>query len=88
MKKSIIKDIFYGERGHNETIKESKEYWDTMNRAAKISEELMEGLTEKQKDLLGKLQFAEMGLESEAAITYFTEGFKIGLLIGVECMDE
>lgn len=88
MKISIIKDIFYGKRGHSETIKESEEYWNLIDQAAKISEELIKGLTEKQKELLNKLEHTEMGLESEAAFSHFTEGFKIGVLMGIECMDE
>lgn len=85
MKNSIIKDVFYGERGQFDTIEESKEYWAAMEQAAKISGELEEGLSEKQKELFKKLEQAEMDIESEAALTFFTEGFKIGLLIGFEC---
>lgn len=88
MKKSIIKDIYYGERGGCETIKESKEYWGFIEQAAKISGELTETLTEKQKELFKKLELAEMEIESETAVAHFAEGFKIGLLIGIECVED
>lgn len=84
---SIVKEIFYGNKGHYETIKESKEYWRIMDEAATLSASLEESLSEKQKEIFKKLTFANMGLEAEAALSYFTEGFKLGLLIGIECVD-
>lgn len=88
MKKSILTAIFYGEKGHPETIKEGPEYWKVMDETNKLSDELVKGLTEKQKELFDKLCFSSMGLEAEATLTYFKEGFKIGLLLGIECTDE
>ena len=88
MKKSLIEDIFYGRKGQYDTIKESKEYWKLNNKAAKLSEKLAESFTAKQKELFNKLNCIVAEQESEAALTHFAEGFKIGLLIGIECAEE
>lgn len=88
MKKSIIEEIFHGERGHYETIKESDEYWGLMDRAEEINKKLEGSFNEEQKELFNKLEIILTKLNNESILTHFTEGFKLGLALGIECMEE
>jgi hypothetical protein len=88
MKKTIIKDILHGLRGSFETVnvphdadKYKSDGNDIYNEfEAKLSPEAIE-LFDKIIDIHGD----EMAEEVEA---YFVEGFKLGLRIGIECMDD
>ncbi len=88
MKNSIISDIFYGNHGQNEKIKHSKEYYKQVHAAAQLRETLEKTIADDQKEQLEKLRTSELGIESETALTYFTEGFKFGLLLGIEVVKE
>ena len=81
---SIIRDIFYSNRGNKDSIKISKEYCEINKGAYAILERLEKGLTEEQKKLLDDLWLEAGGLEGEMMLSGFTEGFKVGLLIGKE----
>lgn len=88
MKKSIIEEIFQGERGHYGKIKESEEYWGMMDDAAEINKKLEESFTKDQKELFDRLEIILEDLKNDSVFTHFTEGFKIGLALGMECTEE
>ncbi|MCL2374918.1 MAG: hypothetical protein FWC82_00100 [Firmicutes bacterium] len=87
MKKSTIKDIFYGSKGHKETMimprsnnKNLKLVSNTYDKLkCKLSPELLT-LHQKLVDNLEHIWNNEIDF-------YFIEGFKLGLLIGIECME-
>ena len=82
--KSIIKEIFYGRRGHSESIKSSKDYFEFLNEIPRLYEELKKELPDEKKALLE--QFCELrdGMETESADIHFIEGVKLGILLGME----
>lgn len=84
MKKSAIKDIFYGFRGHVETMKMPKDENKSIS-ICNIYEELKEKLTPELLALHQKLVDTLENNWSEEIDFYFTEGFKLGILIGIEC---
>ncbi|MDE6868432.1 MAG: hypothetical protein K2J83_04740, partial [Clostridia bacterium] len=82
--KSMIEEIYYGRRGHNETIVNNCTYNKQLDKINKLIEEFLLTLNEKQKAAFDKIMCADMGLEAETAFTHYEEGFKIGLLLGIE----
>ncbi len=87
MKKSIIREIFYGNRGHCEAIKGSGEYRELLNRSAELSKKLTEGLNEGQIELFNQICTLQADMEAEVALSHFTEGVKIGALVDRECLE-
>lgn len=88
MKKSVIKDIFHGFRGHIDTINIPKEDKVKSGIICNTYDELEEKLSPEHLKLHRKLIDA---LENDWAVDvdcYFAEGFKLGLLIGIECMED
>lgn len=87
MKKSVILDIFHGVKGHMDTM--------TMpagnKKNSKVVCDTYDDLKEKLSPELFKLhqRFVD-ALEcdwSDEVDFFFAEGFKLGLLIGVECIE-
>ncbi len=84
--KSSILQMFYGQRGNLDNVKCSSGYFDILDEVAKSYDMLCKKLrlqTElwelflKYKESLEKLHVCEVD-------DYYAEGFKFGLLIGVE----
>lgn len=89
MKKSVIKDIFYGFRGHRETMNMPKDIInDNMSIVCDTYDELKEKISPELLNLHQKLVDSLENEWSEEVDFYFAEGFKLGVLIGVECMEE
>ena len=84
--KSIIREIYLGNRGVLETVKMSDEYWEIMNKVADLNDELWEVLSEAQRDKLSEMSLLTSGLEYENSIVHYVEGFKIGMLTALECL--
>lgn len=86
MKKSAIKDIFHGFRGHIESmdIPTDKE---NLAIVSDTYDELKEKLSPELINLHQKLIDALEGNWSDEVDFYFAEGFKLGLLIGIESME-
>lgn len=86
MIKSAIKEIFDGEKGFRETMIMPKDE----EQSAKIyemHERLKRTLSPRLYELHNKFVFAlEEGWCKEIDF-YFAEGFKLGLRVGVECME-
>ena len=90
MKKSVIKDIFNGFRGHYETLRmtRTEEYQKNTEIASDAYEELKKKLSPELFELHERLtEVSEKNACNELDF-HFVEGFKLGLLIGIECMEE
>lgn len=89
MKKSVIIDIFNGFRGHRETMNMPKDnIKENMGIVCDTYDELKEKLSPELLTLHQKLVDSLENEWSEEVNFYFVEGFKLGLLIGIECLEE
>lgn len=87
MKKSVIKDIFHGFRGNVETMTRAPE---TKKYAGLVSDSYDELIKRLSPEILEYHQKFVDALESnfsEEVDFFFCEGFKLGLLIGLEVME-
>ena len=85
MNKSAIKDIFHGFKGHMETMKIPESSRNNLTSVCNFYDELKGKLSPELLKLHQKFVDALENNWSEAVDFYFVEGFKLGLLIGVEC---
>ena len=86
MKKSMILQIFSGKRGaHDQVPVVDKDY---LKEANEVYEKMEESLSKEQFDMLNDFIKKDGIAHCVEMDAYFLEGFKIGLRIGVECMDE
>lgn len=86
--KSAIEEIYRGNIGSNEQMKESQEYWEINKEYCALYDKMLESLDDGQKEILNKIYEASGGLESEAACARFKEGFKLGMLVAAEVFGE
>ena len=86
--KSIIEEIYIGNRGSCDTIKAGEKYFKVKEKYCKIYDKLEEGLNDGQKQLLDDLFMQSGGLEGELACSHFKEGFKLGMLVAIEVFSE
>ena len=86
--KSIIEEIYLGNRGCVETVKMSDEYWKTNHTVSEKTEEYKKMFNEEQQQRF--LEFCESYtlLGAESALSHYKEGFKIGLLLALECLSD
>ncbi len=84
MKNSIIKDIFYGNNKCWDNIKMSHTYFKLFDKFCDLLDEFTNSLNANQKELLEKLKDLDSDIDLESNETFFKEGFKLGLLIGIE----
>lgn len=84
--KSIIEEIFYGNRGNIESINFGEDYQNAHTKECELFEKMENVLNEKQKKMLNKIFWARCGTEAEAVKAAYTEGFKLGLSIAAECL--
>jgi hypothetical protein len=88
MKKSVILDIFNGNRGHIETMKMPKDNSEKGDKLCNTYDELKEKLSPETYKLHEKF-VDELSRDYNNEVDfYFAEGFKLGLLIGIECMED
>jgi hypothetical protein len=87
MTKSAIRDILYGYRGHHETIKvpRGEEYQRNIEILSDTYDELREKLSVEVFKVLERFTTAKDDIQCEESGCYFTEGFKLGILVGIEC---
>lgn len=86
MKKSVVRDIYYGEHVNYETIALSDKYNKISIKRNELFEKLEKELSEAQRKLLDELDDLNLDLESEAAQINYIEGFKLGLKLGIELL--
>ena len=86
MKNSTIKDIFHGKKGSMDTM-DVPPYKTARKSMLNYENEFKKQLLPKQLELFDKIIYLyEQDLLDEVD-HYFTEGFKLGLRIGVECWE-
>lgn len=88
MSKSIIEDLYYGKCGNPEEFNLGKKYWDILHNISELEKILCESFDDKQKELFKEIDVLEGGLQGEVSIASFKEGLKIGIRLGIECMEE
>jgi len=88
MKASAIMQIFYGEKGHFETIKQSVEESKLLDKVIEIEEELKKKLSPELLELYKKVSDVIDMLHSESSDNHFLEGFKLGLRVGMEANED
>ena len=77
--RSAIYDILFCNRGNVDTIKYSEEYEEVHKEYNKCYEKLHATLNGEQKEILDELFLLTGGIQSEAQITFYEEGFKMAV---------
>lgn len=82
---SIIEEIIENGKGKSEYIKMSKEYFDILDNVTEVYKDLIKTLSQKQ--LINFNRYCELKdmLDCELTAKTYEQGFKIGLLLGIEC---
>lgn len=89
MNYSIIKEMFAGNRGNCDKIKQSERYTEIANEISGIIIKITASQNESErKALLTELNCLQGELEAEVASENYTEGFKTGLLVAFEANSE
>ncbi len=88
MKKSILLDILNGKRGHRDAIRISKEHTESLTALCDVEGTLKSTLSPAQRTLHESFVLALEKSLREEMDAYFIEGFRLGLLIGIECMEQ
>jgi len=88
MKKSVIKQMLNGERGHCELIKNSEKYYELLGEVIKNDDILRKKLTGEFLILYDKFKDAIEHAHCEEIDAYYIEGFKFGFLFGLEIAEE
>ena len=87
--RSTLEELFYGNIVPNERqVTGKSELQRMINRAAECERELTELLDEKDRHALTALTSAQQEINSITAIENFIMGFRLGVRLIVECMDE
>ena len=87
--RSTLEDLFYGNIVPNERqIAANSELQRMVKRAAECERALAEQLNEKDRHALTVLTSAQQEITSITAIENFIIGFRLGVRIMMECMDE
>jgi len=83
----IIKQIFNGNRGSHDTMKMqgNKEYDKSLDKVCGTYEQLQEKLSPELFKIYKEYVEAVENCHCEKVDFYFIEGFKLGVLIGIEC---
>ncbi len=87
MKNSAIKDVFNGVKGNIETMGSTKASKENLKEISDCYDALKKRFTKKQRKLIDKFLNAYEKNYCDEIDYYFTEGFKLGLQIGVECFE-
>ncbi len=85
MQNSIIKEMFFGNCGNYENIKRTENEDKLSEIFNNLYCEYTINYTKEHKSTLDQLIDANEDLWSEIAKEHYFYGFKIGLLVGVEC---
>lgn len=89
MKKSTILEVFQRDRGMSPNIPMSDEYFKLIAKVCDLEKEFMKKI-EAEPDLTKQLHELENAIDAASSVeidNYFVEGFKIGLLIGIEASE-
>ncbi len=87
--RNTLEDLFYGNIVPNERqITANSELQRMVKRAAECERALAEQLDEKDRHTLTALTSAQQEINSITAIENFILGFRLGVRLIMECMDE
>lgn len=86
MKKSIIEEIYYDKLNVCEQVELSEEYKKISDEAYRFYKRLKNILNDEQKKIFEDFANSEIGVCAEGELLHFKEGFKLGLLLAIECL--
>ena len=87
--RKTLEDLYYGEiRPHNQEIDMDSELGKAMGRAGRCEEKLTARLEGEEKTLLLRLLNAENEISSTMALENFILGFRLGMRMDMEALDE
>jgi len=87
--RKILEDFYYGNITPSEKeMRPGSELQRAVNTAAQCEDQLAEGLNDIQRTLLTKLVKAQHEIDSITAVENFVLGFRLGIRLMAECMDE
>ncbi|MEY8438978.1 DUF6809 family protein [Anaerotruncus colihominis] len=87
--RKTLEDLYYGNIIPNEQrMMPNSELKRAVERAASCEKQLMEQLEETEQETLAKLIRSQHEVNSITATEYFILGFRLGVRLMAECMDE
>lgn len=87
--RTILEDLYYGNITPNEQrMTPNSELKRAVDRVSSYEKQLMEQLEETEKEVLTKLIRSQHEIDSITATENFILGFRLGVRIMAECMDE
>ena len=87
--RKTLEDLYYGNIIHNEQqMTPGSELKRAVDRVAKYEKQLMEQLEETEQETLTKLIRSQHEIHSITATENFILGFRLGVRIMAECMDD
>jgi hypothetical protein len=87
MKKSIISEMYYGRRRGDE-MGRSEQYEILYNNQQICEEALLKNFLPEQITQYEKCQEAAVLLLAEECRAHYVEGFRLGVLVGIECAEQ
>ena len=87
--RKILEDFYYGDITPSEkTMPPGSKLQRAVDTAARCERQLAKGLDEVRRALLTKLVKAQHEIDSITAVENFVLGFRLGVRMMVECMDD
>lgn len=88
--KSVIDEMCFGLRGTYESVRTSEKYFRLMDKVCKADNKLIEKLKDDEDAAKLYEQFKDAIEEasSEESKTFYKEGFRFGVLLGIEISEE
>ncbi len=85
----ILEDLYFGNIApYEKRMAASSELWHLARRAADCESQLTEQLNEEERQLLNTLINAQQEIDSITVMENFIRGFRLGVRLMAECMDE
>ncbi len=87
--RKTLEDLYFGNiTPHQKRTADNSELQRMVNRAVECESELMAALDDKGKHALEVLMSAQHEIEGITAVENFILGFRLGVRLMVECMDD
>jgi len=88
--KSVIRQMFLEEKGSCQSINPSENYNETRNEIIEYENKFKEWIKSNQElfELYSKISDTTTTLISETETTHYVEGFKLGILLGLELLKD
>ena len=87
--RKILEDFYYGNLTSGEKrMRSGSKLQHAVNTAAQCEERLAEGVNEMERELLARLVLAQHEIGCITAIENFVLGFRLGVRLMAECMDD